>query len=297
MRACDLEEGGRDDQFYFYDTRSERAVEAPRGTLALGDVAPALDGAYSVTLKGGKSVEVAPVFALLKERLKDYEPEQAQELCGVHPDVIRTLARKVATKKTHVYEGLATGKHYHGDLMGRSMYLLLALTGNWGKKGTGPTYWNVGPSTGGLLDEARRVGGPEELSQLIAAYNMLAEAAKAQDPTKTDEIAAIDGLANASAVLGPLVPAAQQYERPSAMGLSHTMFFNMADKAVEPAGESKPEWQIFRLLCRKLAERGIARGITEYEDCRGVTHRLDNLEEVFTASGSLGDEEKKTAQG
>jgi anaerobic selenocysteine-containing dehydrogenase len=350
-------------------------------------------------LKDGQAVEVAPVFELLQERLEGYAPDRAAELCGVHEDVIRTLARKVATKKTHVYEGLGTGKYYHGDLMGRSMYLLLALTGNWGKKGTGPTYWNVGPSTAGLLDEARKVGGMEELSQLIGAYEQLIDMTKSQDPTKTNEIAAIDVLVQASASMGTLVPplwwwyyhvgfreiwnrrswhdpsmrrdfdeyfnealekqwwqgvampledkppramiavgdnllrrsrggktmflkhlwpklnlivsvdvrmsttglysdyvlpAAQQYERPSAMGLSHTMFFNMLDKAVEPAGEAKPEWQIFRLLCRKLAERGKARGITEYQNSRGATFRLDNLEEAFTADGAMVDEEKMT---
>ncbi len=402
LRASDIEEDGRDDQFFFYDTRSNKMVEAPRGTLALGAVDPALEGTYSVTIKGGEKVKVTPVFELLKERLKDYRPEQATEMCGVHPDVIRTLARKVATKKTHVYEGLATGKHYHGDLMGRSMYLLLALTGNWGKKGTGPSYWNIGPSTAGLMDETRRSGGKDELPQLLAGYRQMIEAFKAQDPTKTDEIASVEILQQATAMTGLMVPpvwwwyyhvgfreiwnrrdwhdpsmrrefdeyfnealekdwwhgvaqpledkppramievggnllrrsrggqtmflknlwpklklivsvdvrmsttglfsdyilpAAQQYERPSAMGLAHTLFFTMLDKAVEPAGESKPEWQIFRLLCRKLAERGKARGFTEYQNSRGTTYRLDNLEEAFTANGSLVDEEEMTAEG
>jgi len=94
-----------------------------------------------------------------------------------------------------------------------------------------------------------------------------------------------------------VLPAAQQYERPSAMGLAHTLFFTMADKAVEPAGEAKPEWQVFTLLCRKMSERAKARGMTEYQDRRGNTYSLADLEAVWTANGTMVDEEEMTAQG
>jgi len=400
LRACDIAEGGRDDQFYAWDARSGAIVEAPRGTLAWGEVESALEGTHTVTLRDGTRVEVTPVFARLRERLRGYAPEQASAMCGVHPDVIRSLARKVATKRTHVYEGLGTGKHYHGDLMGRAMYLLLALTGNWGRKGTGPAYWSVGPSTAGLFDEARRTGGKEELANILAGYRAMIDAFKAQDPSRTDEIAAIEILKQMSVAQGHYVPpvwwwyyhcgfrdvwnrrdwqdpsmvrefdeyfdeamergwwagiatpgadkpprvmievgdnllrrgrggqtmfrthlwpqlttivsvdvrmsttalwsdyvlpAAQQYERPSAMGLSHTLFFNMLDKAVEPAGEALPEWQVFRLLARKLGERGVARELTEYRDAAGRVFRLDTLEDAFTAGGAMLDEEQMTA--
>jgi nitrate reductase alpha subunit len=81
------------------------------------------------------------------------------------------------------------------------------------------------------------------------------------------------------------------------MGLSHTLFFTMLDKAVEPAGEALPEWQVFRLLARKLGERGRARGFTEYRDAAGRTFRLDTLEDEFTAGGAMVDEEQMTADG
>src|SRR3972149_12311259 len=56
-----------------------------------------------------------------------------------------------------------------------------------------------------------------------------------------------------------VLPAAQQYERPSSGGGGvHTMRYVFHDKAVEPAGETMPEWQMFRLLCRKLEERAKA---------------------------------------
>ncbi|HET9477341.1 MAG TPA: molybdopterin-dependent oxidoreductase, partial [Dehalococcoidia bacterium] len=400
LRGSEMAEGGRDEQFYFWDTKTKQAVEAPRGTLDLGSVVPALDGTFRVTLANGDSVEVTPVFSLLRKRLLDYTPEKTSAACGVGPDVIRAVARKVASKKTHVYEGLGAGKHYHGDLMERSMFLLLALTGNWGKKGTGPTYWNSGPSTAGLLDEARRTKDPNEVPRLLAAMNMVIESIKAEDPTMSGEIANVELMKRVAAMTGLLVPpvwwwyyhagyreiwnkrewhdpsmkrefddyfqealdrgwwagvaapfenqpprmmievgdnmlrrtrgggtmllkhlwpklktivcvdprmsatamyadyvlpAAQQYEHTSAMGLAHTLFFTLSDKAVEPAGEALPEWQMFRLLSRKLAERAKAREFTEYRDGRGRTYRLDTLEDAFTAEGSMVDEEQMTA--
>ncbi len=402
LRACDLAPDGRDDQFYVWDERARAIAEAPRGTLDLGDVSPALEGEHHVTLADGSKVRVAPAFARLRGHLRDYAPEQASQACGVHPDVIRMLARKVAAKRTHVYEGLGTGKYYHGDLMGRAMYLLLAVTGNWGRKGTGPAYWSVGPSTAGLFDEARRTGGKQELANILAGYRAMIDLFKAQDPSRTDEIASIEIMRQMAVTQGHYVPplwwwyyhvgfrdvwnrrdwhdpsmkrefddyfneamqrgwwdgvavpgedkpprvmiavgdnllrrgrggqtmfrqhlwpklntivsvdvrmsttalfsdyvlpAAQQYERPSAMGLSHTLFFTMLDKAVEPAGEALPEWQVFRLLSRKLGERGRERGVTEYQDAAGRTFNLDTLEDVFTAGGAMVDEEQMTAEG
>ena len=402
LRASDLRDGGREDQFFFHDHRSQRVVEADRGTLDLGEVEPSLEGTYHVEMKDGASVEVTPVFQLLAQALQRYEPDEASRVCGVHADTIRMLARKVASKRTHAYEGLATGKYYHGDLMGRSMYLLLALTGNWGKKGTGPTFWNSGPSTGVHLLQARRTSGAQEAKDLLTALRQVLDALEAEDPTRTDEIAltelahrmsALDGwhvptawwlyyhcgyrdvwnrrdwhdpsmrrefdeyfrealdknwwagvtapppdkpprvmievggnllrrtrggqnmfLRNLWPQLKTIVsvdvkmsstglwsdyvlPAAQQHERPHAHGYAGTMFYSLLEKAVEPAGEALPEWQIFRRLCSRLAERAKAREFTQYQDGRGRTFRLDNLDEAFTAGDTLVDEEQMVAEG
>ncbi len=402
LRAREVVQGGRDDQFYFWDLKTGALAEAPRGTLDTGDVQPALEGSYRVKLADGQTVSVAPVFVLLKERLRDYTPEKASAICGTSPDVIRALARRFATKKTRVHEGLGTGKFYHGDLMGRSMYLLLALTGNWGKKGAGPDYWNTGPSTGTHLNQPRTKAGMEEAMNILAMFRQTIEAMKSMDPTKTDEIAAVEIMQNMSALTGTIVPpawwwyyhagyrdvwnrrswndpsmkrqfdeyfreamergwwrgvaippadkpprvmievggnllrrtrgggtmflkhlwpqmkcivsvdvrmsstgmysdyvlpAAQQYERPHAMGLAATLFMTVLDKAVEPAGEALPEWQIFRRLAHALSERAKARGFLEYKDVRGRTFRLDDLEERFTGGFTMVDEQAMTEEG
>ncbi|MEM2727333.1 MAG: molybdopterin-dependent oxidoreductase, partial [Archaeoglobaceae archaeon] len=148
----------KSENFYFWD-KNKGLVKAPRETLALGDLDPMLEGSFKVEING-KEVEVKPVFELLKEKLKDYTPEKAQEICGVHADVIRMLARKVASGRTSILLSWNTAKMFHGDLVERAMCLLLALTGNWGKNGTGIRSWCV-------IYEPLALGGVVRSDELI----------------------------------------------------------------------------------------------------------------------------------
>ncbi|MDO8615805.1 MAG: molybdopterin-dependent oxidoreductase [Dehalococcoidia bacterium] len=207
LRQTDVTGQGRDDQFYFLDSRTEAPAEAPRGTLALGDIVPALEGRCPVTLADGKAVEVTPVFQLLRDQLADYTPEKASAMCGTNPEMIRMLARKVATRRTNILLGFNAGKYYHGDLMERSMCLLLGLTGNWGKKGTGTRSWSVGMFDGAYLYSMKNKAGTEEALRVLNMRNMMAQAVKAQDPTMTDEMASFE-LMRMAAAMGNTVPPA-----------------------------------------------------------------------------------------
>ena len=188
LRGNDLAEDWRDDQFFWLDSKSKQIVPAPRGTLALGDVDPALEGSQMALLPDGTEVEVEPAFEFLKRRLVDYAPEKAAEICDIHASTIRKLAHKVATRKTKIFLGWSSGKYYHGDLMERSMALLLALSGNWGKKGTGTRSWGISGSAGGGAAAKDRPGPRaawESRRQLLSMFRLLS----ADDPTMTHEIA------------------------------------------------------------------------------------------------------------
>ena len=88
---------------------------------------------------------------LLKQKLdSDYTPEKQQAITGVHPDTSAMIARKVATKRTNIMLGYNACKFYHGDLMERVQALLLAVSGNWGKKGTGIRCWASGMHDGAV---------------------------------------------------------------------------------------------------------------------------------------------------
>ncbi|MCK6554714.1 molybdopterin-dependent oxidoreductase [Candidatus Binatia bacterium] len=187
LRQSDVQEGGAADIFYLFDERDRRIAEAPR-TLALGGIEPALRGAYRARLHDGAEVEVEPAFMRLLRRLDAYAPEDAAKVCGVHPDIIRQLARKVARKRTRVLLGWTTGKAYHGDLMERAICLVLALTGNWGKKGAGIRSWAVGMFDGPFLLPLKSAPGQEVTAAMAEGQRAMVEALLAEDPTLTEEI-------------------------------------------------------------------------------------------------------------
>ena len=151
----------RDNLFYLWDEKTRKAVAAPgtggppppigspvpvipSGTLALGDLRPALEGAWTVkTLEG--PVRVTTVFELVKQRAGDYTPEKASAICGVHPDNIRQIARIFGqAKPAMIFTGYRMCKWLQGDLLQRAFMLLLSLTGNLGKAGGGFQLENLG---------------------------------------------------------------------------------------------------------------------------------------------------------
>jgi anaerobic selenocysteine-containing dehydrogenase len=365
--------------------------------LDLSGLKPALEGRFDVALADGTVAEVIPVFQLLKERLQAYEPEKASEVCGTNPGLIRKLARMVARRRTNALLGFNACKYYHGDLIERSVCLLLALTGNWGRKGTG-----IGNAVAGLFDGAflfprKENAGPDEAAKILGLRSAVLNALKAEDPTVTDEMAAIDLMARGAPGDGngptsllwyhhsghrerwnrkewndagmprpfddyvdeamekgwweglerpPLgtvprvafevggnvlrktrggrslllerlwpglrmmvtmdwkmsatglhsdivLPAAANYEKVSFTVPNQSMLqLTLSDRAVPPAGESKPEWEIIGLLAKKLGERAKERGLIEYTDRAGGVRRLDTLYERLTSGGELVEPER-----
>jgi len=188
LRQSHLEADGRDDRFF--QAHPERGVvPADPASLHL-DFEPLAEGELEVeTLDAGR-VTVEPVFARLRRRLdRDYTPEQASEICEAHPDAIRMLARKVASRRTRLSMGMSAAKYYHGDLISRSAILLLALTGNWGKKGTGTGSWNSFTFDGTSTVIAKTKPGVEGGMEVLELARMIREQLVQQDPTLTGELA------------------------------------------------------------------------------------------------------------
>jgi DMSO reductase family type II enzyme molybdopterin subunit len=189
LRACHLEPDGADDRFF--QAHPERGVvPADAGSLTL-DFEPLLEGELEVeTLDAGR-VRVEPLFARLRRRLdRDYRPEQAAEVCEAHPDTIRMLARKVAARKTRVLLGMGAAKYYHGDLMTRSIVMLLALTGNWGKKGAGIGSWNSFMFDGMSTAMAKSKPGVEGGKEVLGLAHIVMDQLVQQDPTLQGELPA-----------------------------------------------------------------------------------------------------------
>lgn len=159
LREKDLTEDGEDDHFYVFDTATNTVVKAPRSTLDLDGIKPALEGEYEVeTLKG--KVKVSTVFERTKLQLEDYTPEKTQSITGVSVGNVRDLARRIGKAKacSNVTQ-TNFGKFYHGMETERSILLLFALTGNIGQNGA--NYNNV---------SVLSVSGAEPFSMISGKY-------------------------------------------------------------------------------------------------------------------------------
>ncbi|GAB4321319.1 MAG: hypothetical protein Kow0010_01620 [Dehalococcoidia bacterium] len=396
LRGSDVSADARDDQFYWWDEATGGLRPAPRGSLNLGGARPALEGRFTVDGADGQPIEVTTVWELIKQRLEEYRPEAASPICGVHPEVIRGLAREAARSRAKIIEGFNTPKYYHGDLMERAMILFLALTGNWGRPGTGIQGLALAGLDGYMLFGMKQRRGVAETIRVMDGLDAALDTMRSQDPDASDEIIGyellqrglvsgtasppaffhyyhcgykdvwnraewsdpamprsfeeyvtdstrrgwwggivkpgpdvdpqvlfivatnplrrqrggsggiletlwpnldkvivVDNRMSATALWADIVlPAAMQYERPNLQyAITHTFRVGFSDRAVEPAGEAKTEWEIFKALSRKVQERAIEEGITEYKDGRRQPRRLDNLGDMFTLNGTYEDEE------
>ncbi|GAB4321297.1 MAG: hypothetical protein Kow0010_01580 [Dehalococcoidia bacterium] len=413
LRQTDVEGQGREDQMYQW-VPGKGLKLADRGNMLLKGVDIALEGVFDVTLADGSTVQVTPVYALLKAKLDaEYTPEKQQPITGVHPDVVRMVARKVAARRTNIMLGYNACKFYHGDLIERVQCLVLAASGNWGKHGTGIRCWAAAMVDGSAIAMAKPGPGAANSEIVLAARDAAVAAMKQTDPTMTTEIAVreiakrssgaergalsrIDqtpvgggtqsppafwwyyqagydqrwnkkgwgddslprtfddyfreamqagwweGLArptpdeppkvfiecggntlrrtrggkkallptlwpkldlilvldfriNQTALYADYVlPVAQHYEKLGfGMPTPHVMNFTLMDKAADPPGEAKDEWEIFRLIIDRMAEVAASRGLTGYVGGNGVERKYADLPNAYSMNGYYNDAERR----
>jgi DMSO reductase family type II enzyme molybdopterin subunit len=393
LRGSEVD-GGLEAQLYFFDRKSASIAAAPRGTLHYeGD--PSLRGEYTVRLADGREARVTPSFELLRKRLEEYTPARAAEICGIDPALITLTAEKMAANRTCTLNGMTSAKHYHGDLMERSLCLALAMTGNWGKPGTGIALYSqtdVGGTVLGLLESPAPLGllglkgltddvraeveaaDPETSEELVqmaiaeragemmgvvsatsflyehAGYKELWNHQSWHDPAMTrsfvemveesqakhwmerDPLAAsgkdpqviayvgsnpmrrvrqartlypevlfpkaklvwsIETRLSSSAAFSDIVlPAAWYYEKwDLTLGQAHNPRIALIEPANPPVGESRPEWEIYAELTRKIGERAQARGLTAFTDRQGKKKAYADLWDLFTMEGQVVTQE------
>lgn len=207
LREPDVTGSGREDQFYSWDVTTNALVATSRSTLAF-DGEQALEGEYSVTLHDGAVVVVEPVFEGVKRQLNaEYTPVKAGEKCGVHASLIETIARKMGTKRTLTHTGWGGCKVYHSDLSERAMLLASALSGNWGKPGTGQTIYAMPADHMELLmvmEKPLHLGGLDLVQQ---THDAVAEKMRAEDPVVTRENVGIEMAKLMASAMGWVPPA------------------------------------------------------------------------------------------
>lgn len=187
LRGSEVSAGDIEDRFFHWD-ENEGFQPADRASLSLNGSSPMLEGTWSVDVEGEGAVEVTTVFELLKKRLEDYTPEEASKSCGVNPETIRELARLAASRRTKILEGFNTPKYYHGDLMERSMILMLALTGNWGRPGAGIQGLALAGFDGYLLFPMKTASGVGETARILDGIDGAIADLSSRDEDASDEI-------------------------------------------------------------------------------------------------------------
>jgi DMSO reductase family type II enzyme molybdopterin subunit len=89
-----------------------------------------------------------------------------------------------------------------------------------------------------------------------------------------------------------VLPAAGYYEKTGfKYTLTYTPFFHIGHRAVELLYDSKDEWEIFKLLAKKVEQKAIEKGFTKYSDSVGITRDLTTLYHDFIEKGKFEEPE------
>jgi len=153
LRLADLRKDSRDDVFFCWDEASDKHVALPgsqghfRKTLRLGKLSPALTGRWEVKGHDGRPIPVTTVFERVRAEAAKFAPERTQSHTGIHPDVVRRLAREyAAAHDPGLTIGFSLHKYAWGILACWGQALFCALTGHdvvdtehqWSLGGIGP---------------------------------------------------------------------------------------------------------------------------------------------------------------
>jgi nitrate reductase alpha subunit len=93
-----------------------------------------------------------------------------------------------------------------------------------------------------------------------------------------------------------VLPTAGYYERDSLKyPQSYLPYFVLCEKAVEPLGDAKPEWEIFGLLARQIQERALARGIAKVQTAVGAEVDVSTVYDLWSGAGEHDEKNPRAA--
>lgn len=394
LLESDVKRDGSDKHQMVIDENNDELAPAPRKSLDLNGLSPTLEVRKTITLSDGRDIEVRSVFSLLRERLDDYTPEKASEMCGVSVDMIRQLANEIAQAKAMANTTTSSlSKLYHGNLIERATILLFALTGNLGHKGASYSMFpmlttdgletfssltperpyekfageiegffehrmseghtredaiyevansmfkpgsglpTITPSTifwtvhGGVGDLAKQEWDPY-LKQPVKNYlddalkkdimPLIPERGRTPRIMITLASNTLRRIRGGKQVLDTLwpklrahvvmdyrmnsttqhadyvLPVASHYERHThRMVTPLSPYLHQTQAAVEPFGESKPDWEIITLLTKQIQKKSQERGIEAFENHFGEKVNLQSLYDDFTMNGEYAEKDEK----
>ncbi|MEX5283119.1 MAG: molybdopterin-dependent oxidoreductase [Nitrospiraceae bacterium] len=103
----------------------------------------ALTGTYRVKLLNGREIDVAPIYQLYQVHLQDYDLDTVHQINRAPKDLIVRWARDCGTiKPAAIHNGEGVCHYFHMTQMGRGAALVMIITGNVGKFGSGCHTWS-----------------------------------------------------------------------------------------------------------------------------------------------------------
>jgi len=222
-------------------------------------------------------------FEELSSRLADYPPARVAKICGLSVETIGELATTYASRRPAAIRLLIGMEHrQHGAMAFRTIACLPALVGAWRDRGGG-----LCRSVGSLFDELlndRVLRRPELASARRRPVPMgqlgRALTDPALDPPITalvvyncnpaviapNQSAVVDGLrrddlftvvleqfmTDTARYADVILPATTQVEHLDLMAPWGHLYLTLNEPAIEPAGESAPNTEIFRRLSRAM---------------------------------------------
>ena len=257
---------------------------------------PELDVSETIQLGDGPQVKIASVFHLVKQIAGDFPPERAADITGIEAGTITGLAQAYAQAgPAAIRVGFGIDRWYYADLTARAIATLACLCGNIGIAGGGislieggkgvpvkasrflfpdrkrPTFLSMME-----MDEAVRTGNPYPIKmECISLGNPFNQVKPNRNRVLKDYIdglefiAVIDHFMTDTAKQADLVlPACTIFERKD---LVVGNFLQLQQRIVEPEGEAKTDFEIFKAFAE-------AYGIGSYFDKSPEDYLDDMLE-------------------
>jgi molybdopterin-containing oxidoreductase family molybdopterin binding subunit len=236
---------------------------------------PILTGTHTIN-----GIEVKTVYSRLQERIAEWTPERASELCDVPVDTIRELARKYAEGPSTMYMGWGIDHWANGASFYHAVSAMAAVAGQFGKIGTGfqgscgGSSMGSGGNIGSLLAfegytpspttypgqklEAMLDANPDYVvkSMFCCYSNALANAPDRNSLLriidKLELFFVIDSVMNDTAQYADIVlPVPHWFEFKTAI-LTNSAFARVSEQAIEPLYETKTDFEIINLLAEGL---------------------------------------------
>ena len=252
-------------------------------------------------------------FESFKKHVASYTPEKVAEICRISTSSIIELARLIGTiKPMTLIPGYGMQRYENGGQTTRCLLALSVITGNIGKKGACWHYANLQSyvfddlkepenyypgcehpsfrrkiSVAKLGEDMLKMVNPEIKMIWVERGNPLT-----QNPNtnkirkafrKADFRVVVDQFMTDTAYEADIIlPAKNMFEQSDIIGSYWNPYVQLKQKALEPAGEVKPETEIYCLLAHKLGMNSdeIKKNIPEPNDAE-VEKYLNKFLEPF----------------